>query len=175
MKFLPLLLSTSSTIAQRPLPDGYSVARYRTRYVIKGILTFIWKIFFQIIFQGFETLADLNGIMTEMEASALSADSHFKTRYLSMMLSWLMNSQDHTAFADYGCHCKLADVAERKPFVGYTKSASGSKDEIDWFCAQHTTCHQCLATQMSDWNVFFTCKSSLYIFWNFILENTVKQ
>merc|ERR1712021_89076 len=87
-----------------------------------------------------------------MEASALSADSHFKTCYLSMMLSWLMNSQDHTAFADYGCHCKLADVAERKPFVGYTKSASGSKDEIDWFCAQHTTCHQCLATQMSDCN-----------------------
>merc|ERR1711935_1081963 len=105
-----------------------------------------------------------------MEASALSEDSHFKTRYLSMMLSWLMNSQDHTAFADYGCHCKLADVAERKPFVGYTKSASGSKDEIDWFCAQHTTCHQCLATQMSDWNVFFTCKSYFIFFWNLFLK-----
>ena len=97
-------------------------------------------------------MVDLNEMMAEMDASPLTEESHFKTRYLSMMLSWLMERKDHTVFENYGCHCKLNEVAERKPFVGHTKSNSGSKDEIDWFCAQHTTCHQCLATQMNNWN-----------------------
>ena len=162
MKFFPLLLC-SNAFGQRPLSAGYTVPRYRTRHVIKGKF-FLVEIDIVNDYKGFETLADLNEMMAEMDASPLTEDSHFKTRYISMMLSWLMESKDHTAFENYGCHCKLNEVAERKPFVGYTKSNSGSKDEIDWFCAQHTTCHQCLTTQMNNWNgVFksFPLKSSL--------------
>ena len=100
-------------------------------------------------------MSDLNQIMKDMQASHLKEDSHFKTRYVSLMLSWLMETKDHESFDQYGCHCDLERVAEAKPFVGYTKSGSGAKDEIDWFCAQHTTCHQCLVNQMDNWNGTF--------------------
>ena len=63
------------------------------------------------------------------------------------MLSWLTQNQDHSAFENYGCHCNLSTIGQDHPFVGYRKSTSGAKDEIDWFCAQHKTCHHCLAKQ----------------------------
>ena len=125
--------------AQSPIAMGFSAPRYRTRYVVKG----------------YESLEDLNQIMTDIEAPILKDTMHFKTQYMSIMLSWLMNDNNHSIFENYGCHCDLATIFENKPFVGYTKSNSGAKDEIDWFCAQHKTCHACLDLQSnSNWNGF---------------------
>jgi len=82
--------------------------------------------------------------MTNIEAPLLNEDSHFKSNYVSIMLSWIMNENDHSLFQNYGCHCNLDNISKPKPFVGYSKSDTGAKDEIDWFCAQHTTCQACL-------------------------------
>ena len=46
-----------------------------------------------LISLGFETLEELNQIMTDIEATALTEESHFKTRYFQMMLSWLMDTK----------------------------------------------------------------------------------
>ena len=98
-------------------------------------------------FTGYETLEELNEIMKVNEAPLLTDEMHFKTQYVSIMLSWLTQNQDHSAFENYGCHCNLSTIGQEHPFVGYRKSTSGAKDEIDWFCAQHKTCHNCLAKQ----------------------------
>ena len=94
--------------------------------------------------RGYESLDELNQIMTNIEAPLLNEEMHFKTKYVSIMLSWIMNDLDHSIFTDYGCHCNLNSISRPKPFVGYAKSDTGAKDEIDWFCAQHSTCQACL-------------------------------
>ena len=134
--------------AQNPLTMQYRVERYQTQHRISGranskftILTFFHQ------FTGYETLEELNEIMKVNEAPLLTDEMHFKTQYVSIMLSWLTQNQDHSAFENYGCHCNLSTIGQEHPFVGYRKSTSGAKDEIDWFCAQHKTCHNCLAKQ----------------------------
>ena len=43
--------------------------------------------------EGFESLEELNQVMTDIEATQLTEDSNFKTRYFQMMLSWLMETK----------------------------------------------------------------------------------
>lgn len=92
MKICSFLLS-GLVSGQRPIPDGYQVARYRTRYLIKGTVDCFFFKLIVYFYPGFESLEELNQIMTDIEATALTEDSHFKTRYFQMMLSWLMESK----------------------------------------------------------------------------------